>query len=230
MEAVAHKKWTPEKPLDTRYRKARQEWDNRMGSAIVQARNWRLATLFSFGLVMLSIVGMIYLGAQPKAVPHIVQIDKLGAATYVGPVGQDARDYRPSDAVLKYHLRRFIDETRTVSSDVAVMKRNWLDAYTLITQSAANQLNSYAQQSDPFKRMQTERISVAVVAVVQLSKDTWQADWKETAWDKGGTELGSTVWRGTFHLLLRLPESEEQLVSNPIGLFVDEFHWSKLQG
>jgi type IV secretory pathway TrbF-like protein len=230
MEAIAHKNWSPDKPLDTRYRKARQEWDTRMGSAIAQARNWRLATLFSLGLVLLSLLGMIYLGAQPKAVPHIVQVDRIGAPTYFGPIGQSVRDYHPTDAVLKYHLRRFIDETRTVSSDAAVMKRNWIDAYTLITQSAGTQLNAYAQQNDPFKRMQNERISVDVANVVQLSKDTWQADWRETNWDKGGSELGTTIWRGTFRVLMRVPENEEQLVTNPIGLFVDEFHWSKVQG
>lgn len=230
MRALAHKNWSPEKPLDTRYRKARQEWDIRSGSAIAQARNWRLATFVCLGVLLLSIVGMIYLGSQPKSVPHIVQIDKLGAPTYLGPVGQAFRDFRPSEAIFKFHLRRFIEETRTVSSDAAVMKRNWLDAYTLITQSAANQLNVYAQQTEPFKRMQTERISVDVVALVQLSKDTWQADWRETNWDKGGNEIGTSVWRGTFRVLLRVPDTDEQLVTNPIGLFVDEFHWSKVQG
>jgi type IV secretory pathway TrbF-like protein len=230
MQALAHKNWTPDKPLETRYRKARQEWDLRMGSALAQARNWRLATFVSLALVLLSIVGLIFLGAQPKAVPHIVQIDKLGMPTYLGPVGQSLRDFRPSDAVLKYHLRRFIEDTRTVSSDPAVMKRNWIDAYTLITQSAGNQLSAYAQKVEPFKRMQDERLSVDVLAVVQLSKDTWQADWRETNWDTGGTETGSTIWRGTFRALLRVPDSEEQLVTNPIGLFVDEFHWSKVQG
>jgi type IV secretion system protein VirB5 len=137
MEAVANKKWKAEGEVETRYRRARQEWDRRMGSAVAQARNWRLATLLSLGLVLVSLVGTIYLGAQPKVVPHIVQVDRIGAPTYLGLVGQSAREYKPSDASLKYHLRRFIAATRTISSDPAVMKRNWIDAYTLITQSAA---------------------------------------------------------------------------------------------
>jgi len=230
MEALAHKKWPPSRELDTRYRKARQEWDTRMGSAVVQAKNWRLAAFASLCLVFVSLCGMIYLGVQPKAVPHIVQIDKMGSAAYVGPIGQSAREFRPSDAVLKYHLRRFLDDTRTVSSDVAVMRRSWVDAYTLVTQAGGNQLNAFVQQNDPFKRAASERISVAVQAIVQLSKDTWQADWRETAWDKGGAELGTTVWRGTFHVILRIPETEEALIANPIGLYVEEFHWSKVQG
>lgn len=229
MEPIANKTWKPDGEIETRYRKARQEWDRRMGTAVLQARNWRLATLLALGVVLVAVVGIIYLGAQPKAIPHIVQVDRMGAPTYLGPVGQSLREYKPSDASLKYHLRRFISSTRSISSDPAVMKRNWIDAYTLITQNAANHLNAYAQETDPFKRREQERITVDVASIVQLSADTWQADWIEKAWDKAGSEIGSSVWRGTFRVIVRTPESEEQLASNPIGLFIDEFHWSKVQ-
>lgn len=230
MQAVANKTWKPAGEFETPYRKACQEWDLRMGSAVVQARNWRLATFSALGLVLVSLAGVIYLGAQPKAVPHIVQIDRIGAPTYLGPIGQSLREYKPSDASLKYHLRRFITATRSVSSDPAVMKQSWVDAYALITQSAANQLNGYAREADPFKRAAEQRVSVDVASIVQLSADTWQADWIEKTWDKTGNESGSAVWRGTFRVILRSPETEEQLAANPIGLFIDEFHWSKVQG
>jgi type IV secretion system protein VirB5 len=228
MQAVANKKWTPEGQVETRYRKARKEWDDRMGGAVIQARNWRLATLLALGLVLVSLAGTIYLGAQPKAVPHIVQVDKIGAPTYIGPIGQSAREYRPGDATIKYHLRRFIDQTRSVSSDPAVVRKNWTDAYTVITPNAANQLSAYAERNDPIKRAQDARVTVDVSAVVQVSKETWQADWEEKTWDKAGNQVGSAVWRGTFKILLRTPESEDQIATNPIGLYIDEFHWSKV--
>jgi type IV secretory pathway TrbF-like protein len=228
MQALANKKWTPEGHVETRYRRARQEWDDRMGGAVIQARNWRLATLLSLGLVLVSLAGTIYLGAQPKAVPHIVQVDKIGAPTYVGPIGQSAREYRPGDATIKYHLRRFIDQTRSVSSDPAVVRKNWTDAYTVITANAANQLSAYAERNDPIRRAQDARVTVDVAAIVQVSKETWQADWEEKTWDKAGSQVGSAVWRGTFKILLRTPESEDQIATNPIGLFIDEFHWSKV--
>jgi len=50
MQALANKKWSPEGQVETRYRKARKEWDDRMGGAVIQARNWRLATLATCGL------------------------------------------------------------------------------------------------------------------------------------------------------------------------------------
>jgi type IV secretory pathway TrbF-like protein len=230
MEAVANKRWKPEGEVEARYRRARQEWDRRMGTALAQAYNWRLPALLSLGLVFLALAGTIYLGAQPKAVPHIVQIDRIGAPTYLGPIGQSAREWKPTDAVLKYHLRRFITDTRTISSDVTVMKRYWTDAYTLITANAANHLSAYAQETDPIKRAEQERVTADVTSVVQLSAATWQADWVEKTWDSAGEQTGSSVWRGVFRVLIRVPQTEEQLAINPIGLFIDEFHWSKVQG
>jgi type IV secretion system protein TrbF len=228
-EAIA-KKWSPEGALDTPYKKAAQEWDVRMGRAVVQAKNWRLATFASLATNVVALGGMIYLGAQPKAVPHIIEVDKLGAPNYVGPAGESGKSYKPSEASLRYHLRRFVDQTRSVSSDAAVLKRNWLDAYNLITQNAANQLNAYAQKAEPFKRIVNERVSVDVLSTVQISRDTWQVDWREDSWDKSGNQLGSTVWRGTFRVIVKPPTTDEQLAVNPIGLLIDEFHWSKLQG
>ena len=72
-------KWTPDGTLDTPYRRARQEWDARMGSAVVHAKNWRLATFASMSAVVLATGGMTYLGSLPKAVPHIIEVDRLGA-------------------------------------------------------------------------------------------------------------------------------------------------------
>jgi type IV secretion system protein TrbF len=87
-----------------------------------------------------------------KAIPHIVQVDKNGAPTYLGPVGPSMRDYHPEDATVKYHLRRFVEETRSISSDGAVVRRNWTDAYSIITPNAANQLSAHAERNDPVRR------------------------------------------------------------------------------
>jgi type IV secretory pathway TrbF-like protein len=224
-------KWTPDGDADTPYSRARQEWDARMGSAVVSAKNWRLANFASLGLVLLSIGGMIYLGAKPKAVPHIIQIDAIGAPTYFGAVGQAAGQYVPSDATIKYHLRRFLECTRTLSSDSAVLKKNWLEAYSLVTPRGANMLSAYVAKpgNDPFKRAASERVTTEVAAMVRVSADTWQIDWRETDWDKGGSPAATVVWRGMFRVLMQTPTTEEAMAKNPIGLYVDEFHWDKVQ-
>jgi len=221
--------WAPSQPLDTPYVKARQEWDLRMGAALVHARNWRLAAFGELGLLLLTFAGLVYLGAQPKAIPLVVQVDKLGAPSYVGPVDEAARDFKPSMASLQYHLRRFVEDTRSVSSDAGVLKRNWLDAYKLVTPSGANQLNAHVHEANPFKRLEEEiRVSLQVSVTVPLSRDTWQVDWAETTWDQNGNPTSEAAWRGTFRIVIHVPEKEEELAANPLGLFIDEFHWARL--
>ena len=47
------KKWIPNGELDTPYKRASKEWDDRIGSAVVQAKNWRLATFATLLFVAL---------------------------------------------------------------------------------------------------------------------------------------------------------------------------------
>jgi type IV secretory pathway TrbF-like protein len=225
-------KWVADGEADTPYMRARQEWDKRMGSALVHARNWRLATFCALGAVIFAIAGMVYLGQLPKAVPHIIEVDHLGAAIYRGPVGETGA-YAPSDATIKYHLQRFIEDTRSLSSDQAVLKRNWLDAYTLVTSKGGNMLTAFvsAPEHEPFHRAAAgERVSVEVLSAVRVSQDTWQVDWRESSWDSAGnTAAPPALWRGMFHIVLQMPKSEQAMTRNPIGLYVDEFHWDAIQ-
>ena len=223
--------WPAEGQADTPYRRARAEWDARMGSAVVHAKNWRLAAFASLGITAVATLGLIYLGALPKAVPHIVEVDRLGAAVYRGPVGETA--YVPSDAVITYHLRRFVEDTRELSSDLAVVKRNWLDAYALLTPRGGHMLTAFVEKSenDPFRRAQDGRVTVEFLSAVRVAGDTWQLDWKETAWDKNGNPAAPEVtWRAMLRTLVRTPKTVEAMSKNPIGLYIDEFHWDKVGG
>lgn len=214
-------------PLDTPYKKARQEWDLRLGTATIQALNWRRAAFALAGIVLLSVVGLIYLGAQPKAEPYLIQVDKLGAATCLGRIERSGSKV-PPPASVRYHLRRFIESTRGLSADPAVLKDRLLDAYKFVTPAGANQLNTWLRDHDPMKRVGSERVSVEVAGILPLSADTWQSDWTETAWDDAGAIKSQIVWRGTFHVLFQTAEAEEDIVANPIGMFIDEFHWAQL--
>ena len=69
---------TPE-PV-TPYQRAAQMWDERIGSARVQARNWRL---MAFGGLALSIglaSGLVWQSLQSRVVPYVVAVDRLGEA------------------------------------------------------------------------------------------------------------------------------------------------------
>ena len=112
---------TPE-PV-TPYQKAAQLWDARIGSARVQARNWRLMAFGAFGLSCVLACGMIWQSLQSRVVPYIVQVDRLGAAQAVAPA---EAHYQPTDAQIAYFLAHFIADVRSLSIDPIFGRADWL--------------------------------------------------------------------------------------------------------
>jgi type IV secretion system protein VirB5 len=74
---------TPEP--ETAYQKAAQVWDDRIGSARVQARNWRLVAFGNLILAAGLAIGLIWQAARGTVTPWVVQVDKLGQAQAVAP-------------------------------------------------------------------------------------------------------------------------------------------------
>ncbi|CCG43203.1 conjugal transfer protein TrbF [Magnetospirillum molischianum] len=151
---------TPEP--ETPYQKAAQVWDERIGSARVQAKNWRL---IAFGSLLMSAGlagGLIWHSARGTVVPWVVQIDKLGEAQAVAPA---STDYQPTDPQIAWYLARFIEEVRSIPADPVIVRVNWLRAYDFTNSTGAAALNDYARADDPFakvgRRLGTSQLSGA---------------------------------------------------------------------
>ena len=91
---------------ETPYQRAGQVWDDRIGSARVQAKNWRLAF---FGMLALSgglAAGLVWQSARGTITPWVVQIDRLGQAQAVAPAVADYRPTRPANRLAPRPLHR----------------------------------------------------------------------------------------------------------------------------
>jgi len=216
-----------EKQEVDRYLKARMEWDDRYGNARVQALNWRYLSFFLLGLLMLALLGMIYLGTLPKQSIHVIEVDKLGRAVYAGRAGTAGAQYKINQASKKFHLKRFIENVRSLPSDAIVVKNQWEDAYTLLSPNAANVLSQYARKVVPTERLKKERVAVDNVTLIPISDNSWSAEWNETSWNTKGGNNGTRKWKGIFNLIYQEPKNETQLKVNPIGMYIDSFSWTK---
>ena len=212
---------TPE-PV-TPYQKAGQLWDERIGSARVQAKNWRL---MAFGCLALSFGlsgGVIWQSLQSHVIPYVVEVDRFGEARAVAPA---IRDYQPADAEIAWHLARFITDVRSISTDPVLVRRNWLAAYDFATDRAALFLGDYARKNDPFAQIGTRSVSVQVTSVVRASDSSFQVKWSEQIFERGS--LARTEhWTAILSIVLRPPVTEQQLRKNPLGLFVNAIDWSR---
>lgn len=211
---------------ETPYQRAAQAWDDRIGSARVQARNWRLMAFGSLGLSAALGGGLIWVSASGTIVPWVVQVDRLGQAQAIAPA---VADYRPTDPQIAWHLARFIEETRSIPSDPIVLRQNWLRAYQYTTDKGALALNDYARVNDPFVKVGHNQVSVDVSSVIRASPNSFRVAWVERHYTDGA--LASTEnWSAILTVVIQTPTNADKLKDNPLGVYVHALNWSKELG
>ena len=212
---------TPEP--ETPYQRAGQLWDERIGSARVQARNWRLMAFGGLFLTTGLSAALVWQSTQSRVIPYVVEVDKLGQARAVAPA--DA-GYRPSDPQIAWHLGRFITHIRSRSLDAVLMRENWLSAYDFATDRGALFLGEYARAANPFAEVGRRTVSVQVASVVRSSDTSFRINWTEQVYERGS--LASTSrWTAVTTIKLQPPRSADVLRRNPLGLYVDAIDWSR---
>ncbi|KQX34037.1 conjugal transfer protein TrbF [Devosia sp. Root436] len=211
---------------ETPYQRAAQVWDDRIGSARVQARNWRL---MAFGCLILSAglaSALVWQSARGTVVPWVVEVDGTGEARAVEPA---TADYRPTDPQIAYHLARFVEQVRSISADPIIVRQNWLRAYEFTTDRGSVALNDYARSNDPFTRVGKQQVSVEVSSVIRASPDSFRVAWTERRYENGQL-AGTERWTAILTVVIRPPRDAERLRRNPLGVFVNAINWSKELG
>lgn len=215
---------TPEP--ETPYQRAAQTWDDRIGSARVQARNWRY---MAFGCLILSAgfaSAVVWQSARGTVVPWVVEVDSRGEARAVEPA---VADYRPTDPQIAFHLARFIEQVRGLPADPIVVRTNLLRAYDFTTDRGAIALNDYARANDPFTRVGRQQISVEVSSVIRASPDSFRVAWTERRFENGQL-AGTERWTAIVTIAIQAPRDAERLRRNPLGVYVNAINWSRELG
>ncbi len=199
---------------ETPYQKAAQVWDERIGSARIQARNWRL---MAFGCLILSAgfaAALVWQSGRGTIVPWVVQVDNLGQAQAVAPA---VADYRPTDPQIAWHLARFIEQVRSIPADAIIVRQNWLRAYDFTTDRGAMALNDYARSNDPFTRVGKQQVAVDVSSVIRASPESFRVAWTERRYQDGSLAETSR-WTAILTVVVQPPRDTEKLRANPLGI------------
>ena len=210
-----------ERPV-TPYQKAAQVWDQRIGSARVQARNWRLVAFGCLGLVGGLGLQLAVLSTTSRVTPYVVEVERDGAIRAVAPA---IEHYDPSDAQIASELARFIENVRGISIDPVVVKQNWLKAYDYATDRAAQTLNDYARENDPFAKIGTRSVTVEIASVVRASPSSFQLRWREKAFENGAV-AGVTNFTAVLTIISKPPHDAATLRANPLGIYINAINWA----
>ena len=207
------------------FAKAAQVWDERIGSARVQARNWRIMAFATLALSGTLGIGLLYQSSRTRVEAYVAQVDLQGRL--VGEVRLLDRGYTPTAAQVAFHVAELIRKVRSRPADPVVLKQNWEEAYRYLAGDALTAMSEYGSHaglSDPAKADTT--IAVEIISVLQRSDSSYQVRWKETRYDHG-SRSSVNYWTGVFTTAIKPPATARAVFQNPLGVYVIHFTWSQ---
>jgi len=96
-------------------------------------------------------------------------------------------------------------------------------------------LDAYYHSDDfahnPFKIAEKQTVSVQIDSILQVSSHSYQVRWDEISHDLNGVVIGTpTQWEAVLQTQVTPPNSDDAIVSNPLGFYVTQISWTQQQG
>ena len=210
------------------YIAARHEWDERYGSLITQAGNWRRAYQISAAIALVAVAGAIWLSVHSRTRVFVVALDQLGRSVAAGYADQTT--VASDDRVRRASILNWVESLRTVTSDTVAQAKAIKAVYAQIAQGsgAMNAINDFYRGDPPQARGKTETVSVEVNTVVPTSDRSYEVDWTETTRDLQGVVTETARWKGSFMIAVDPPTDEASARVNPLGIYVTNASWSRV--
>lgn len=208
---------------DTPYRRAQQEWDARMGAAVLSARAWRTIAFLCLALLGVACVSLTIVALQRRTFVHVVEVDPQGQVMSVRAA--DAH-WTPTSAEIASQLGRFVRLVRSLPTDGVVLRDNWLEAYHFLTPQASAQLTEIARDDDPFLSLGRVGRTVSIRSILARSDKSWEVNWVERNTNETGTS-DPQIYTGVFTVTTRAPRNADEIALNPLGLMISDFSWSR---
>lgn len=212
--------------ISSPYLDARREWNERYGNYIQSAKTWRSIAFAAMAIAIIAVVGVVYLASQNKLIPYVVEVNSEGNTLQV----YQADTMQTVDRrVVKAQLSKFVQDVRSVSSDVAVQRQAIHRAYAHLSTDmpAYTAVNTWFRKNVPFDRAKDETNVVEVRQVLPLSENTWRIEWVERSRSRTGEAIQELKWTGTASLVIGAEVNANSIMLNPIGLFIKEFDWAQ---
>lgn len=220
-----------EKSEDNPLFNAKNAYNARISELFNKYRFLQLLTVISLLAAVISISGIIYIGSQSKFVPYVVEVNKLGETVVVGELRAGTiKDQR----IIRAKVASFIKTLRTVSLDPALQRNFIFETYHSLQRGdpAINKANVFYKDkaTNPFELGKQINREVEIISLLEMTSNTYQLDWKEKTFDKSGVLLYIKGYRAlvTVYLIPTAVESVEDLIKNPLGIYIKDYSISEL--
>jgi type IV secretion system protein TrbF len=209
---------------------ARREWNERFGEYVAAKRLWQSVALMSLALAGAGFWFGLSQAGKTKVVPYLVEVDQLNQVAYAGPIPSSPV---VNPKILQALIAEFIRNFRGISVDAKVQRTMVDKVYAFLSRSdsATRTINEYYQtkENNPFERAKEVTVSVDVKTVLATSDKTYRVEWEETVYSRDGTVRERNNYRAEVSIALTPSKTGEQVLVNPLGLFITNFSFAGYQ-
>jgi type IV secretion system protein VirB5 len=206
------------------YALGRREYDDRYERLAKNAASWRLAAFLMLLLLAVSVSVVLWMAQTVRVVPFIVQVDRHGYQIAVRAVAaSDVTD----DRVVMARLADFVTNMRSVYNDRTALVALLMKSYDSVEAAspAQGKLDSWFRENNPLTRGEIG-VSVTMRSVLRAAPESntlWQAEWSEKTYEQGRFKE-ERFYRGMFEVEFHSPTDIKDIMKNPLGIFVYDFH------
>lgn len=205
--------------------RGKQVWDGYIGGVMTRNQTLlKLVKVLTVACVLLA-GALVYKSMALTTIPYVIEVDKInGDIRIVG----DIRDnkYNPDDGVMKAYLRKFIIDTRGLTSDPNVYTERLEEGYNMLTKKSQERLKTYYEASNRKEMFGKMTIQIKISSILDKGTNVYQVNWQEIEMDAGGRQ--NTVYMTGIFTLATIPVEDEELKRiNPLGIFITDFSWDR---
>jgi type IV secretion system protein VirB5 len=206
------------------YAIGRKEYNDRYERLAQNAASWRRAAFLTLLLLAVSTGVVLWMAQTVKVIPFIVQVDRHGYQVAVQPA---ATSSVTDDRVVMARIADFVTNMRNVYSDRAALVQLLMKSYDSVETGspAQGKLDAWFRENNPLTRNNIG-VSVTMQSVLRAAPESnalWQAEWSEKTYEHGRLKE-ERFYKGTFEVEFHSPTDIRDVMKNPLGIFVYDFH------
>lgn len=211
--------------------KASRKWDAREGEIIEQNYNLRKMLLGLMVVVCALGCALTYKVISENYIVYVVETDiKTGEIRNVG-TANDMENYKPTEQVYNYFVRRFVQDVRSIPLDEVVYKNQLREAYYFLTRDGANVLQARFDEEERAKKFGKSTVQVTIQSVIPMDGGkSYQVRWSEVEYllnTKGSGDKRVFQFTGMFTVDLLKTKDKDILRYNPLGMYISDFRWEQ---
>lgn len=166
--------------------------------------------------------------SSPRALPYVVSLDSSG---YVVPIKPAEAASATDERVVIALLARWIRSLRTVVGDKDAQRALVADVYAMLASNseASRKTRAWFQEHSPYDARE-RRVEVEIVRIAPMGSDkVYAVDWIERERTASSSLSKESRYSALVTIKISPLQRLDELLANPLGVFVVEYAISKLQ-